>query len=200
MKNETVLVALDEQFLNKFFGITDSKYCMETVDLLKLKQQLELIEDVLIDHKIKEFEQFEFLPSPQSQVKATEPIKKVKTFKKALIVNELGVFSHQISRIFKNLGAASVVVKTAEDALKAFQREDFDIVVMDLAIPSAFEGFTLLDELRRIINASAKDCQIGIISSYARQDDKKRALVKGAKFYVESKQNWQELLEKEIRK
>lgn len=196
MQNEKILIELDEQFLNKFFGITDEKYCLETLDLLKLKQQLEVIEDELIDHKIEQLERYEIKQIGDE----VEVESKSKGIKNALVVTELGIISHQVAVIFKKMGANVVVVKNAYDAQDVFERDEFDFVVMDLAIPNASDGFALLDEFRRIIKNSDKTCEIGVISSYSRQEDKKKAIVKGAKFYIENKLNWQETLEKEIKK
>ena len=65
---------------------------------------------------------------------------------------------------------------------------------MDLLIPTEREGFILLGELKRI--AKRKDIKliIGVMSVAGKKELKNEVLEKGADFYLEKTQNWQQKL------
>lgn len=108
-----------------------------------------------------------------------------------LIIDDLGVITYQLGVVFKRAGFLSISSKEIYDAIDKFKRNYFDIVIMDLFIPTEREGFILLEELRKISQKRNDELAIGVMSASTRKEHKQLCQKKGAAFYVEKVDDWQ---------
>ncbi len=108
-----------------------------------------------------------------------------------LIIDDLGVITYQLGVVFKRAGFLSISSKEIYDAIDKFKRNYFDVVIMDLFIPTEREGFILLEELKKISQKRNDELAIGVMSASTRKEHKQLCQKKGAAFYVEKVDDWQ---------
>lgn len=203
-------IDLDEPFLKKFFGLTERIIPEDQeITLLMLRRQLDEIEGALAEAKIASQEKGPASPPPRQPV----PPSSVSSFgddssdedvfnlpkKSILIIDDLGVITYQLSVIFKQNNYEVITSKEIYDAIEKFKKQFFDLVIMDLFIPTEREGFILLEELKKIALSKQKPAKIGVMSASAKKEHKQLCKMKGAEFYVEKIDDWQKELFRVIR-
>lgn len=115
-----------------------------------------------------------------------------------LIIDDLGIITYQLSILFQKQNFIAVQSKEIYEAINTFKKHTFDFVVMDLFIPTEREGFILLDELKKITVANRTNTIIGVMSASAKKVYKQLCAVKGASFYIEKIDSWQNDLIKTV--
>lgn len=196
-------IELDESFLKKFFNLTNKPVPGEQeITLSALKKQLDEVENVLIDAK-KEKTSAQPRPSSPTPVSAFGFDKQGEDEfnlppKTILIIDDLGVITYQLSVLFKHANYEVITSNEIYDAIEKFKKQSFDLVVMDLFIPTEREGFILLEELKKIALGKQKPTKIGVMSASAKKEHKQLCKMKGAEFYVEKIDDWQKELFKII--
>ena len=179
---------LDEDFLKRFFDLTGDKV-PETITIVSLKKQIlnikERFRTILADSSGG---------SSQNNEEQEEQPLSITTGNNVLLVDNLGVVTYQIQMIMSKLGFQITTTKDVYGALSLFEDKDFDFVIMDLLIPTEREGFILLWELQRIAKRKGTKLVIGVMSVAGKKELKNEVLEKGADFYLEKTQNWQQKL------
>ena len=116
--------------------------------------------------------------------------------KAVLIVDDLGVITYQLGVMFRNLGYDVTIAKEIYDAINKFKKREYKMVVMDLFIPTDREGFLLLDELVKLSKMAESSTIIGVMTASSKKEHRQLCLKKGADFYIEKIDDWQnELVE-----
>lgn len=203
-------IELDEAFLKKFFGMTDRVIPEDQeITLLMLRRQLDEIDVALADanaalkEKNKPVAPVTRQPLPPSANGFEDTFQDPDGFnlpkKNILIIDDLGVITYQLSVLFKQANFEVVTSKEIYDAIEKFKKQAFDMVIMDLFIPTEREGFILLEELKKIALSKQKPTKIGVMSASSRKEHKQLCKMKGAEFYVEKIDDWQKELFKIIR-
>lgn len=205
-------VDLDEQFLKKFFGLSDKMIPEgQEITVKMLNDQLNEVAVILQDAKAveKELKELKAAPQPKTVYQkggavdsfAPEPSKDAPagdTFnlpkKNILVIDDLGVITYQLSVILKKMGYETAESKEIYDAIEKFKKQDFDLVVMDLFIPTEREGLILLEELKKTAAGKRKKVIIGVMSASSKKEHKQLCKIKGAEFYVEKIDDWQKEL------
>lgn len=198
---------LDEQFLKKFFGLTEKIIPDgQEITLAMLRRQLDEMESILAESKQAAAQQKN---SPtQTQIKQPSPTAVGSSFedessgedefnlpkKNILVIDDLGVITYQLSVLFKQLNYEVTTSREIYDAIEKFKKQSFDLVVMDLFIPTEREGFILLEELKKIATTKQKPTKIGVMSASAKKEHKQMCKMKGAEFYIEKIDDWQKEL------
>lgn len=209
---DKITVELDEQFLKKFFGITE-RIIPEGQEITPamLRKQLDEIEDALVNAKLAEQESKLAAAKANKPNYQAAPVKDsfgeisaaAATFgedqfnlpkKTILIIDDLGVITYQLGVLFKKFNYETVDSKEIYDAIEKFKKQDFDLVVMDLFIPTEREGFILLEELKKTSSNKRKPSKIGVMSASAKKEHKQLCKMKGAEFYIEKIDDWQKEL------
>jgi len=197
---DKINVELDESFLKKFFGLTEKIIPKgQEITLSMLRRQLDEIEGILAEDKSFAGQ----TPTPASQTKMPPP----PSFdydspddefnlpkKSILIIDDLGVITYQLSVLFKQYNFDVTTSKEIYDAIEKFKKESFDLVVLDLFIPTEREGFILLEELKKISSGKQNPTKIGVMSASSKKEHKQMCKMKGAEFYVEKIDDWQKEL------
>ncbi len=190
-------IEVDTEFLESLYGLVGKIPPGEkniNVDLLK---------DLLLDIKRK-------MGQPQVDVEEKEVEQKSKVYNTkvdvadieesnktaVLIVDDLGVITYQLGVMFRNLGYDVTVAKEIYDAINKFKKRQYKMVVMDLFIPTDREGFLLLDELVKLSKMAENSTIIGVMTASSKKEHRQMCMKKGADFYIEKVDDWQnELVE-----
>ncbi len=201
-----VTLEIDENFLKKFFKLTDKQLSEnEEVTMAIMRRQLEEIENAMADLKIAAKEASKPTYTPASSPKPasstntiTETNANGDTFnlpkKTILVIDDLGVITYQLEILFKQMNFDVVTSQEIYDAIDKFKKQIFDMVVMDLYIPTEREGLILLEELKKLSSNSQKAARIGVMSASTKIEHKQLCKMKGAEFYVEKTGDWQKEL------
>ena len=180
--NAKFTLELDEEFLELFYmeagELPPSK---ENATLADLKRALEKIKNLHGSSMIKKENTFGAFTNDDSQ-------------RKVLIVDDLGVITYQLSVLFCKQGYGAVCSQEIYDAISKYKKQHYDIVILDLFIPTEREGFLLLDELIKINSMKQKRSKIGIITASNKKEHKQACKERGADFYVEKADDWQKNL------
>ncbi len=211
---DKVNVDLDEQFLNKFFALTERIIPDgQEITLLMLRKQLDEIEETISELKVelKESKQGAQVAKKQPSSPQSAMFSDDFSFqssgsgfgdedqfnlpkKSILIIDDLGVITYQLAVVFKTSGFDVVTSKEIYDAIEKFKKQNFDLVVMDLFIPTEREGFILLEELKKTAVNKQAAVKIGVMSASAKKEHKQLCKMKGAEFYIEKIDDWQKEL------
>ena len=199
---DRINIELDEAFLKKFFGMTERIIPEgQEITLLMLRKQLDEIEETIVEAKLaaQENNSAPARPAPQAKISSStfddsfgEEEDHFNLPKKTiLVIDDLGVITYQLSVLFKQHRFEVITSKEIYDAIEKFKKQAFDLVVMDLFIPTEREGFILLEELKKIAAGKQKATRIGVMSASAKKEHKQMCKMKGAEFYIEKIDDWQ---------
>lgn len=200
---DKVTLELDEAFLKKYFGLTEKVIPDgQEITLAMLRTQLDDIEktvkEALAAAKEKGAAPPPPKPTPMPASKFGDEEQEEDTFnlpkKTILIIDDLGVITYQLSVLFQQYNYEVVTSREIYDAIEKFKKQSFDMVIMDLFIPTEREGFILLEELKKIASSKQKPTQIGVMSASSKKEHKQLCKMKGAEFYVEKIDDWQKEL------
>lgn len=190
-------IEVDTEFLESLYGLVGKIPPGEkgiNVDLLK---------DLILDIKRKmekiKTEAVEEASAPKARKSdniqtADEMQEEIANEKAVLIVDDLGVITYQLGVMFRNLGYDVTIAKEIYDAITKYKKQMFKLVIMDLFIPTDREGFLLLDELVKL--SKMNDCQtvIGVMTASSKREHRQLCMKKGADFYIEKVEDWQQEL------
>ena len=195
---------LDEDFLQRFYDLTGDKV-PETLTLISLKKQVlniqERIRLTLAESggggaTVKKKQHKNISDDSSENEEANVNLGQ----KRMLLVDNLGIITYQIQMIMESLGHAVIVSKDAYNAISLFEENDYDIVMLDLLIPTEREGLILLKQLKKIADDKNAQTIIGTMSVAGKKELKTLTIEHGADFYIEKSMNWQDKLKKMIEK
>ena len=200
MSEERRTIEVDNEFLESLYGLVGQIPPGEkniTLDLLK---------NLLIEIKRKIEQAKTEEPEENTQpVENKKPVPVIRNIqeedydenkKAVLIVDDLGVITYQLGVMFRNLGYDVTIAKEIYDAINKFKKRQYKMVVMDLFIPTDREGFLLLDELVKLSKMADNSTIIGVMTASSKKEHRQMCMKKGADFYIEKVDDWQnELVE-----
>ena len=108
-----------------------------------------------------------------------------------LIIDDLGVIVYQLELLFKKMGFEVTTSNRVNDCITKFKKKDFGYVIMDLFLPTEKEGFLLLDELKKLVLLCKLDTKIVVMTASSKTDYKINCKNRGADYYIEKTQGWQ---------
>ena len=181
-------IDLDDEFLELFFNITNSKPPKD-LTLLDLKKQLIDIVDTLKElnncAKNPSFSKAfgnEIAPQDNNETPAM------------LVVDDLGVITYQLKVLLSQFDYDVDCSQEIYDAVAKFKKRKYKYIVMDLFIPTEREGFILLTELKKMATAYSSDTVIGVITASPRKEIENQCRMRGADFFLEKNSDWQNAL------
>lgn len=181
-------IELDNEFLELFYNITNSK-CPKNVELIDLKKQLLNIVDTL-----KELNKNAKKPI---QSRAITPIIEEiedQSGPAILIVDDLGVITYQLKVLLSQFDYDVDCSQEIYDAVNKYKKRKYEYVVMDLFIPTEREGFILLTELKKLAASSGVKTVVGVITASPRKEIEQQCKNRGADFFLEKNSDWQNSL------
>ena len=179
-------VELDDEFLNLFYNITNSKP-PKNVELLDLKRQLINIVDTL-----KELN--DNAKKPIMNRALNNNVEEENNGPAILVVDDLGVITYQLKVLLSRFDYDIDCSQEIYDAVNKFKKRKYEYVVMDLFIPTEREGFILLTELKKLALSYEKNTVIGVITASPRKEIEQQCRARGADFFLEKNSDWQHSL------
>ena len=196
-------IEVDDEFLDELYGLVGKMPPGEkgiNVDLLKdllldIKRKIDRLQSGVGDIASQEkntgsgrIVTKDGDSSIESEEKEKNPAKQI------LIIDDLGVITYQLSVLFKNIGYDVTVAKEIYDAIEKYKKQDYELVIMDLFIPTDREGFMLLDELVKLYKMNKYHSKIGVMTASSKKEHRQLCMKKGADFYIEKVEDWQSTL------
>lgn len=181
-------VELDDEFLNLFYNITNSKP-PRNVELLDLKKQLINIVDTL-----KELNENAKKPIISKALNNSPEEEESNNGPAILVVDDLGVITYQLKVLLSRFEYDIDCSQEIYDAVNKFKKRKYEYVVMDLFIPTEREGFILLTELKKLALSYGKNTVIGVITASPRKEIEQQCRARGADFFLEKNSDWQNSL------
>ena len=182
-------VELDDEFLNLFYKITNSKP-PKNIELLDLKKQLINIVDTL-----KELNKNAKKPiMSRALSNSIEEQDAESTGSAILVVDDLAVITYQLKVLLPRFEYDVDCPQEIDDEVNKFKKRKYEYVVMDLFIPTEREGFILLTELKKLASSYGKKTVIGVITASPREEIEQQCRARGADFFLEKNSDWQNSL------
>ena len=179
--NDKFTIELDEEFLEAFFELAEElPPSKEMATLDDFKRALE---------KIKKGGHRAAPPTSGSMNTSFDAFSmQDEGFKKnVLIVDDLGIITYQLSVLLNKNNFQTVCSQEIYDAISKYKKKHYDIVILDLFIPTEREGFLLLDEITKLNENKV----IGIITASNKKEHKQICKERGVSFYIEKTDDWQ---------
>ena len=183
------IVDLDNEFLELFYNITNSKIPSEPT-LVDLKKQLINVVDTL-----KELNNNAKKPI-FSKALGNEEVIEESTGPAILVVDDLGVITYQLKVLLSQFDLDIDCSQEIYDAVNRFKKRKYEYVVMDLFIPTEREGFILLTELKKMASMYGTNTVVGVITASPRKEIEQQCKARGADFFLEKNNDWQNQLTK----
>ena len=183
-------IDLDDEFLDLFYDITNSKR-PDNPNIFDMKKQLINIVDTLKEvnkNSKKPFMSKAFGDNEEQDDSQQGPA--------ILIVDDLGVITYQLKVLMSQFELDIDCSQEIYDAVNKFKQKKYKYVIMDLFIPTEREGFILLTELKKMASAANVQTIIGVITASPRKEIEQQCMAKGADFFVEKNNDWQNQLRK----
>ena len=182
-------VELDDEFLNLFYNITNSKP-PKNIELIDLKKQLINIVDTLqeLNKNAKKPIMSRALSNSMEEQDAESAGPAI------LVVDDLGVITYQLKVLLSRFEYDVDCSQEIYDAVNKFKKRKYEYVVMDLFIPTEREGFILLTELKKLAASYGKKTVIGVITASPRKEIEQQCRARGADFFLEKNSDWQNSL------
>lgn len=182
------LIDLDNEFIELFFNITNSKIPNE-LTLVDLKRQLVNVVDTL-----KELNKNAKKPILSKAIGNYEEEMLENNGPAILLVDDLGVITYQLKVLLSQFDLDIDCSQEIYDAVTKFKKRKYDYVVMDLFIPTEREGFILLTELKKLATMFGKKTIVGVITASPRKEIEQQCRARGADFFLEKNNDWQNQL------
>lgn len=111
-----------------------------------------------------------------------------------LVIDDIGVVTYQLKVLLKNLGYNVQVAKDIFSGLNTFIKSNYAFVIMDLFVSTEQEGFTLLNETKKIITKNNLNTKIIVITASNKTENKVKCLNGGADIFLKKETGWQDKL------
>lgn len=181
-------VELDNEFLELFYGITNSNIPKD-INLVNLKRQLIEIVDVMKD--LSANSKKPYISKALGNVDDADEEDKGPAI---LIVDDLGVITYQLKVLLSKFDYDIDCSQEIYDAVGKYKKRHYRYVIMDLFIPTEREGFILLTELKKMAQMSGAKTTIGVITASPRKEIEPQCKARGADFFLEKNNDWQNSL------
>ncbi len=179
-------IDLDSEFLNIFYGITDTDV-PQNITIDELKKQLDSIVNLVNQLDKNSRKSVQSILNPELD-------KEVSTAPAILIIDDLGVITYQLKVLLEKFKYDIDVSHEIYDAVNKYRKRNYEFVIMDLFIPTDREGFMLLSELRKIADNTGRRPTIGVMTASSKRELEHICKNRGADFFIEKSADWQQRL------
>ncbi len=111
-----------------------------------------------------------------------------------LIIDDIGVVTYQLKVLFRNLNYNVQVAKDIFSGLNTFVKSNYAFLIMDLFVSTEQEGYTLLNETKKIITKNNLNTKIIVITASSKAENKVKCLNGGADVFLKKDTGWQDKL------
>ena len=179
-------VDLDNEFLEMFYKVTQSKL-PQNINNLEMKKQMAGIIDLINELNVNSKK------SIQNKALADESDDEPKG-PAILVVDDLGVITYQLKVLLSKYEYDIDCSQEIYDAVNKYKKRNYEYVVMDLFIPTEREGFILLTELKKMAAVNDIKTIVGVITASPRKEIEQQCRARGADFFLEKNNDWQSAL------
>lgn len=114
--------------------------------------------------------------------------------KNILVIDDIGVVTYQLKIMLRNLGYNVQIAKDIFSGINTFVRSHYDFVIMDLFVSTEQEGYTLLNETKKIITKNNLPTKIIVITASNKSENKIKCINGGADAFLKKDAGWQDKL------
>ena len=111
-----------------------------------------------------------------------------------LVIDDIGVVTYQLKILLRNLGYNVQVAKDIFSGLNTFVRSNYAFVIMDLFVSTEQEGYTLLNETKKIITKNNLDTKIVVITASNKAENRVKCLNGSTYIFLKKDTGWQDKL------
>ena len=111
-----------------------------------------------------------------------------------LVIDDIGVVTYQLKIMLRNLGYNVQIAKDIFTGIKLFVHSSYSFVVMDLFVSTEQEGYTLLNETKKIITKNNLTTKIIVITASNKAENKIKCMNGGADYFLKKDAGWQDRL------
>lgn len=111
-----------------------------------------------------------------------------------LVIDDIGVVTYQLKVLLKNQGYNVSIAKDIFSGLSTFVKANYAFVIMDLFVSTEQEGYTLLNETKKIITKNNLATKIVVITASSKSENKMKCLNGGADVFLKKDAGWQDKL------
>ena len=112
--------------------------------------------------------------------------------KNILIIDDSDTVTMQFQVFFEKNGMHVDIANSVEEGLKKFYEKNYDIVTIDLLMPTEDDGINLLKTLKSAVKSGNMSTIIIVVSAVSESSKKKICLDIGADDYVEKNEHCNE--------
>lgn len=179
MAEDNSKIEVDRKLLGEFFKMAD----------------MQMPEDVSDENLIAVMEKIKNQkPQAAKNESLTDSADSDTNTKNILVIDDIGVVTYQLKVLLQNLGYNVDVAKDIFNGINFFIRHDYLFVVMDLFVSTEQEGYTLLNETKKIITQNNLKTKIVVITASNKAENRIRCLNGGADYFLKKDAGWQDKL------
>lgn len=115
-----------------------------------------------------------------------------------LIVDDMELSIFQLTSMLKKIGMNVYVARNREEAVSEFKKKHFDYVIVDLFLPDADDGFSLIEAANKIKDEENKNFKILVISGTDDKEMVQRCYGLGVDEFIPKQPDWHEKVMKFI--
>ena len=182
------LIDLDDEFIDLFYNITNSRR-PASIDIITLKKQL-----INIVETLKELSKNSKKQVTTKSWNEDNNIEEDFSGPAILVVDDLGVITYQLKVLLSQFDLDIDCSQEIYDAVNKYKKRKYLYVVMDLFIPTEREGFILLTELKKLAQINDVKTIVGVITASPRKEIEQQCRLRGADFFLEKNSDWQNQL------
>lgn len=109
-----------------------------------------------------------------------------------LVIDDIGVVTYQLKIMLTNLGYNVQIAKDIFTGINIFVKSNYAFVIMDLFVSTEQEGYTLLNETKKIITKNNLNTKIIVITASTKVENKVKCLNGGADYFIKKDTGWQD--------
>lgn len=162
----------------------------EVFKMAKIAPPEDITDEALLDAVFK----LKTLVEPNQDLMAQDAVYVPPTSNNILVIDDIGVVTYQLKILFKNLGYNVEVARDIFSGLNAFVKATYAFVIMDLFVSTEQEGYTLLNETKKIITKNNLETKIIVITASNKAENKVKCLNGGADVFLKKDAGWQDKL------
>lgn len=115
-----------------------------------------------------------------------------------LIVDDMELSIFQLTSMLKKIGMNVYVARNKEEAISEFKKKHFDYLIVDLFLPDAEDGFSVVEEANRLKNEENKNFKTLVVSGTDDKQMVQKCYTLGVDEFIPKQPDWHEKVMKFI--
>jgi|InofroStandDraft_1065614.scaffolds.fasta_scaffold00001_127 CheY-like chemotaxis protein len=115
-----------------------------------------------------------------------------------LIVDDMELSIFQLTSMLKKIGMNVYVARNKEEAISEFKKKHFDYLIVDLFLPDAADGFSVVEEANRLKNEENKNFKTLVVSGTDDKQMVQKCYTLGVDEFIPKQPDWHEKVMKFI--